>query len=209
MLYRIEMHVVHMCAVISVITDRMFPEPLLPNAIPITILQRFCEPHFDTSPSAGEIPVIFSQRPDAMHVVRQNNPCINMKRPRQANRADGGAERFDFAHQQAGTAVRRVYREEIGSSGNAVAAVFGHSKLYRNLLVDGIDFFEAASREKGGGGFAQGRGGVLRKMADYASLIRPTGSSFYLIQNTQRNPQSAKNTVAWLGAAESVPWPRM
>ncbi len=81
--YWVEMNVIHMGAVIPVVTDCMFPEALLPNAVPVTIQnirQGFCETDFDGAPAAGRIRVVFRQGPDAMHVVRQNDPGVDMER---------------------------------------------------------------------------------------------------------------------------------
>jgi hypothetical protein len=39
-------------------------------------------------------------RHNGVIVFRQNDPCIDMKRGRKSNRANGRAKRFDFAHQK-------------------------------------------------------------------------------------------------------------
>jgi hypothetical protein len=61
-----------------------------------------------------------------MQVVRQNHPRIRMKWRRPANRTNGGAERFDFPHQQVRPAVCQIYSKEVRSSRNAIAAIVGH-----------------------------------------------------------------------------------
>ncbi len=137
MLYRIEMHVIHMCTIIPVITNGVFPKALLPDPPPLTrqnlgpyqfnIRQGFRKPFFNRAPAARIIRIFCRQGPYTMHVVRQNNPCIDMKWRRLANRANRGAERFDFPHQQVRPAVCQVYGEKIRSSRNAIAAIVGHS----------------------------------------------------------------------------------
>ncbi len=137
------MYIIHMCAIISLITNGMFPKALLPNASPFTrqnlgpyqfhIRQGLRKSFFYSAPAARIIRIIFGQRPYAMHVVRQNNPCIGMKRLQQASRMYSGAERFDFPNQQVRPAVCQAYREEIRSSSNAVAAIAGVGWVKRSI----------------------------------------------------------------------------
>lgn len=153
----VEMDVVHVCAVIALVADRVFPEAVLPEFATIARRrsrfagQSFGEAGFDGAPAAGIIGIVFRQGPDAVHVIGEDDPRVDVKRGAEANRADGGTEGLDLADQKVGAAVGQVYREEIGSSGDAVAAVAGHW----------------------GFGFGVRRMGAA--MAEGASLFRPTG----------------------------------
>ncbi len=182
MLYRIEMNIIHMCAIIPLIANGMFPKAFLPNSPPLTrqnlrpyqfhIWQRLRKPFLDRAPAAGIIRIIFRHGPYAMHVVRQNHPCIRMKRRQQENRADRGPERFDFPHQQVRPAVCQVYREEIRSSRNAVAAIVGHCGNVSTFLTWRNRFVRGRWKKSVG---TMRIGAVARqpKMARSASLFRP------------------------------------
>ncbi len=169
MLHRIEMHVIHMGAIIPLITNGMFPKTLLPNAPPLTrqnlgpfqfrIRQGFGKPLFDGAPPAGIIRIIFRQGPYAMQVVRQNHPRIRMKWRRPANRTNGGPERFDFPHQQVRPVVCQIYSKEVRSSRNAIAAIVGHCGNVSTFLAWWNTLIHAGC----GVGVADGRGGVATK----------------------------------------------
>ena len=88
-LHRIKMNIIEMRAVISFVADCMFPEPPSPNSafaffVPAGraklalrhLLGKSC---FNRLPTRRESEVIFRQRPEAMHVVRQCRPCADME----------------------------------------------------------------------------------------------------------------------------------
>jgi hypothetical protein len=91
-----------------------------------------------------------------VEVVRQNDPCINVKRPRCLDFGNGGAQRFYLANQDIVTAVTQIDREKIGGAGYAVAPVIG----YCCRLVSFWRLAKAA--------------GLDVAAADCAALIRPT-----------------------------------
>jgi hypothetical protein len=49
-------------------------------------------------PSDREVSIAFRQRPDAMQVIRQENPGINIKRMRRPNAANGFAQCSPHGH---------------------------------------------------------------------------------------------------------------
>jgi hypothetical protein len=64
-----------------------------------------------------------------MHVVRQHDPSIQMKREAPAHLAHAFAQRLDLCDEQIGTAVAQVYREEVRRPGDAVAPVVRHDGI--------------------------------------------------------------------------------
>ncbi len=64
-----------------------------------------------------------------MHVVRQNNPSIDVEWVGFFYLPNGGAGGFDLGDQKVRSPVAEIYREEIGSSGNTVATVNRHVGL--------------------------------------------------------------------------------
>ena len=85
----VEVHVVHVGAVIALVTNGMFPETLLPNSAAIAqqgfwprrfdVREGFGEAQFNGAPAARIIGVAFRQGPDSVHVVRQDHPGIDME----------------------------------------------------------------------------------------------------------------------------------
>src|SRR6185437_7263000 len=91
MLHRIEMNIVHVRGIIAVVTDRVFPEPMLPNPALFTpdhdygsLLHRRKSPRkrgFDQAPAIGIIGIVFRERPKAMHMLGKHDPGIDVKLP--------------------------------------------------------------------------------------------------------------------------------
>ena len=136
MLHRVEVDVIHVSRVIAIIVDRVFPVAALPNAefafaksgsqYPIAIGQRSGERGFDSSPAVGEVAVAQGKGPQAMHMVRQHDPGVDVKGRLPAHGAHCFAKRVDLRHQQAGAAVAQVHREEIGGTRDPIASVIRH-----------------------------------------------------------------------------------
>jgi hypothetical protein len=140
-----------MRAIIPVITNGMSPKTLLPNPPTFVgqnlgpsqfhIRQGFRKSLLDRAPAVRIIRIIFRQGLYTMLVIWQNDPGVDMKRGRQANRTNGGPERFDFPHQQVRPAVCQVDREEERSPWDAVAALVRHCRnvstfsMWRNSLA--------------------------------------------------------------------------
>jgi hypothetical protein len=117
--------------------------------------------------------IIFRQSPYAMHVVRQNDPGVDMKRGCEANGTNGCPKGFDLANQQIRPAVCQVYREEVRASRNAIAALVGHCGNVSTFFAWWNSLARVGAERRDDG---DTDGGILaqRKMADDASLIRPT-----------------------------------
>lgn len=133
---RVEMHVVHVARVIPVIADRVLPEPPLPDAaLAPTHPHRgalfigrngFREGLLHRPPASGVVIVPCRKVPDAVHVIRQDHPGVNVERRTGSDITDGVAERIDVGDEQFTPAVEQVDGEEVGSSRHSVAAVIWH-----------------------------------------------------------------------------------
>lgn len=123
MLHRIEMHVVHMRRIIGRIAHRVLPIPCLPNpplapprhhrSAPRTFRHRPRKPRLDHMPSRRIIRVTLRQCPNAMQMVRQHHPRINMKRMPRPRGAHRFPQRRNLPHQQTRPPMPQRHREEI------------------------------------------------------------------------------------------------
>ncbi len=139
MLYRIEMNIVHMPRVIPVIADRMLPKPALPDAPlalhptnrrqTLTSRKRPRKGHFDFLPSSREIGVLRRQCPDAMQMIGQYNPGIDMEGPTTTNAPYCIAKFFDVTGQKFAAALQQVDGKKIGTARDTVAAIVWHGRL--------------------------------------------------------------------------------
>jgi len=68
-------------------------------------------------------------------VVGKDHPTIDMKRSERAHLANRGAQPVDLGHQEIGTAVEQVHREEKRSAGNSIAAIIRHARSMPGLRV--------------------------------------------------------------------------
>ena len=93
---------------------------------PYAIGQRSGERGFDSSPAVGEVAVALGKGPQAMHMVRQYDPGVDVEGRLPAHGAHCFAKRVDLRHQQAGAAVTQVHREEIGGTRDPIASVIRH-----------------------------------------------------------------------------------
>ena len=81
----------------------------------------------DLCPSDREVSVAFRQRPDAMQVIRQENPCIDIKRMRRPSAANGFAQcrphgRFgQYRH-----AAKRIHGEEVSAASDVCSSAIRH-----------------------------------------------------------------------------------
>ena len=109
MLYRIEMHVIHMGLHIRLVTDEMFPKSPLPDASfasksshhrPTFVFgQSFRKIHFYQPPSRREIRVIQRQFNDAMHMLREHHPAVYVKWMPKSHRGDDISQQFYVTRQ--------------------------------------------------------------------------------------------------------------
>src|SRR5215471_4423822 len=58
-----------------------------------------------------------------------------MKRSERAHLANRGAQPVDLGHQEIGTAVEQVHREEKRSAGNSIAAIIRHARSMPGLRI--------------------------------------------------------------------------
>jgi hypothetical protein len=95
---RIAMHIVEMGGVIILIADRVLPKPPLPDpslalrnparGAMLAYGKAFRECLLDRLPAARKIGVAFWQRPDAMHVIGQEHPGVDVIRSSRARGRD-------------------------------------------------------------------------------------------------------------------------
>ena len=82
MLDRVEMDVVHVILVVLFITDAMLPESLLPEGhiLTISFAKGLRELPFDDGPTARIVGVYFIQGPNAMNMIRKQDPGVDSER---------------------------------------------------------------------------------------------------------------------------------
>src|SRR5574338_424413 len=136
----VEMHVVHVCFEVALITDQVFPKAPLPDAA-----FSACSPHggasfvdwqplrevgLDQSPARREIRVSEGKFDDAMHVLRQDYPTMNGEGVPPANIPKYIAQQVDMAGEQViAVPLQDIDREEIGAAWIPGATVVGHARI--------------------------------------------------------------------------------
>ena len=133
---RVEMDVIHVRTEITLVAHNVLPEAALPYAAlaayPAAFRKRFAgvdrsgKAHFDRLPAFREIAVVLRKGKQAMHMVRQHNPGVDMEWHEVPDAHDSAAKVDNSFHKQVALAVAQVDREEIGGSGKSMAAVIGH-----------------------------------------------------------------------------------
>ena len=63
-----------------------------------------------------------------MHVIRQDHPRIDSKRPALANQTNRFPEKIDVPHQQIGAAIKQVHGEEVRRTLDPDSSVLGHER---------------------------------------------------------------------------------
>ena len=80
--HRIVMEIIQVIFIISLITNCVFPKTGLPvwlcHAPILSEMSSVKSLYY--APPFREVPVFFVQGPDAVHVVRHQNPCVNLER---------------------------------------------------------------------------------------------------------------------------------
>ena len=100
------MDVIHVCAEVGIIADKMFPVSALPYgtfAMAATgrcVSQRFGEMGFDQSQPFREIMIILRQAPDCVKVVGEKHPRDRLERIRSAHFFNALVQETDFVQQQ-------------------------------------------------------------------------------------------------------------
>lgn len=121
-LRRVEMNIIHMRGIIPVVSDRVFPEPPLPNATlafadsagrpMLSVRQALGEASLYGLPSGREIRVALRQCPDAMHVLRQHDPGINVERRAGPSMPNSVAQTLHMTGKQVAVPVEQVHRKK-------------------------------------------------------------------------------------------------
>jgi hypothetical protein len=130
---RVEVNVIEMNDKVPVIADRMLPIAALPDAALATERhhrgtrfdsgQRFGKRDLDRAPTARKVGIALLQGPQAMHVVRKDDPGIDMKRRAGSDPPNRDAQRVDVPDQQVRAAVQQVYREEKGATRSPIGTI--------------------------------------------------------------------------------------
>ncbi len=102
---RVEVDVVHVGRIVVVVADGVLPESPLPDAAfgfggaacgaGFGFRDGSGEFGFDDLPAGGKVGVAFGQGPEAVRVVGQDDPGVDVEGQSGAGFADGGAEGFD------------------------------------------------------------------------------------------------------------------
>ena len=134
------MHIIHMRRIIPIIANTMLPKTPLPNPALIPphpsrraefdLRLRAHEQRLYLLPTRrGGVEVALRQCPQAMHVIRQDNPGINKKRPPTSDLSHRMAQAFDLRNQRLGTTVSKVDGEEMSATRDMVSSIFQHPLL--------------------------------------------------------------------------------
>ena len=84
------------------------------------------EAGLNDAPPGRKIAVAFGQGPDAVQVVGEDHPGVDLEGAFVASISDSLAEGFDMADQGVGTARGEGHGEEYGCAGDAGAEISGH-----------------------------------------------------------------------------------
>lgn len=133
---RVEVDVIHVGGVVRAVADGVFPEAALPDAA-FGFGGAACGAGFAGFDGAGKagfddllahtvIGVAFGQGPETVRVIGEDDPGVDVEGVKHAGAADGGAEGFDGAGEEVGSAVEKVDGEDVRASRDSVAAVVGH-----------------------------------------------------------------------------------
>jgi hypothetical protein len=82
----------------------------------------------DQSPSRREIRIIRRQGPYSVHVIRQHNERVDVKRTALQRPFSGGTQQFDLVGQQAAAPVEQIDGEEPAAARNERAAIIRHRR---------------------------------------------------------------------------------
>ena len=134
MLYRIDVHVIHVLVQVIIVPDYVFPETALPDAA-FALANARCthafapldatdEPGFDQHPPHRAIAIACRQCPDRMQVIRQDHPRKDIERMPFLDDAYGPSQICNPIDQQRAGTFGKIHREEIGSACQVGASVF-------------------------------------------------------------------------------------
>jgi hypothetical protein len=92
----------------------------------VAFRQGFRKGDFDGAPATGKIGIAWRQGPQAMQVVRQNDPGIDTKGRPEARPADRLAQHIDTRHQPVEVAIEQIQGKKEGPARNSIAAIVRH-----------------------------------------------------------------------------------
>jgi len=124
--------------VVRLLGERVFPEPALPDAaLPFAAparrtIFRWREPArelaFDGRPARREVVVTFCKCPNAMQMIRQDDDCVDPKRPTSSRHPKSVSQEIDPINEERLPTVEQVDGEKIRPAGDAPAAVVWHGE---------------------------------------------------------------------------------
>ena len=138
MLDRIDQAILHMRRHVRRIANMMFPKPSLPNAplLPrnmatsqVSLWQRTRKSRLDQPPPRREIVVATRQCPDAMQVVGQNDPSVDLKGPLRPGRGNRAAQYSHMVNKQTRPPLLQGYGEEHRGSRNLRSDIVRHAAI--------------------------------------------------------------------------------
>ena len=127
---------------VGIIPDMMLPKPPLPYPAllardmagpQVSRRQATREPGFDQPPPGREIPVTARQCPDAVQMVWQNHPCLDLEGPLRLGHRDRLAQTLDVVNKQVCAAILQRDGEEDAGSGRFWADVIRHGRISPDL----------------------------------------------------------------------------
>lgn len=124
--------------VIRIVPDVVFPIPPLPDApfsaqFVAVALHSFGQAAgktgFDQPPSRGKIAISHGQFPDAVHLMGQHNPSINIKRSLGLGLAHRFAQSLNLIRQDGSIVARHVHSEKDRRAADIWSQVIWHIRL--------------------------------------------------------------------------------
>jgi hypothetical protein len=84
-------------------------------------------PYLDRAPPTGKIGIALRQRPQAMEMIRKDDPGVDAEGPLGAHTTNGIAQSVDPGDQQIRAAVEQVHGKKEGSARKPIAAIVRHA----------------------------------------------------------------------------------
>ena len=142
MLDRVKMNIIHMGREIFIVADRVFPKTALPDATlrlsearvgaSLPMGQTARKYRLDHAPAGREVIVLRWQSPNAVEVIGKHDPGIDRERSASTHQTNRLPQEINVSCQQVvAPPFEQVNREEITSTGHAVASVVGDGSLLR------------------------------------------------------------------------------
>ena len=124
--------------IIQVVTDGVFPITALPDAavaatgrrggFQLGIGDAARKSLLDPQSARRILVVALRQSPDAVEMIWQRDPGVDVKRRGIASLLDACAQQIDPPNQYVGSAVAQIHGKKVATTRNAIAAVIRHGK---------------------------------------------------------------------------------